>query len=132
MRPAFDELVTDDHLILPIPLHLWRRAKRRYNQSAEIARHLTSLSNTKAQLSTSILRRAHHTPSLAKHNARKRQLILKNAFSVTLPVGMDLSKRPILLRDDVITTGATMQVASLALRKSGARQIDQLSFARIL
>ena len=132
MRPAFDALVTDDHLILPIPLHLWRRVKRRYNQSAEIARHLTSLSNTKAQLSTTILRRAHHTPSLAKHNARKRQLILKNAFSVTLPVGMDLSKRPILLIDDVITTGATMQAASLALRKSGARQIDQLSFARIL
>lgn len=78
------------------------------------------------------MRRAHHTPSLAKHNARKRQSILKNAFSVTLPSDMDLSKRPILLIDDVITTGATMQAATLALRKKGARQIDQLSFARIL
>ena len=132
MRPAFDELVTDDHLLLPIPLHLRRRLKRRYNQSAEIARHLVHLTDRKTQLSTTILRRAHHTPSLAKHNARKRQPILKNAFSVTLPSDMDLSKRPILLIDDVITTGATMQAATLALRKKGARQIDQLSFARIL
>ena len=132
MRPAFEELVTDDHLILPIPLHLWRRIGRRYNQSAEIARHLTFLTNREAQLSTTLLRRAHYTPSLAKHNARKRQAILKDAFCVTLPAGIDLSKRPILLIDDVITTGATMHAASLALRKAGARHIDQLSFARIL
>lgn len=132
MMPAFEELITDDHLIIPIPLHLWRRLKRRYNQSTEIARHLCHLTDRQAQLSTTLLRRAHHTPSLARHNARKRQIILKDAFSTHLPAHIELTSRPILLIDDVMTTGATMQAAAQALRKAGAKQIDTLSFARVL
>ena len=132
MMPTFEELITDDHLIIPIPLHLWRRLKRRYNQSTEIARHLCHLTDRQAQLSTTLLRRAHHTPSLARHNARKRQIILKDAFSTHLPAHIELTSRPILLIDDVMTTGATMQAAAQALRKAGAKQIDTLSFARVL
>lgn len=132
MLPAFEELITDDHLILPIPLHLWRRLKRRYNQSTEIARHLCRFTGREAQLSTTILQRAHHTASLARHNAKKRQLILKDAFIVKNTKRLDLSKRPILLIDDVITTGATMDAASRALRRKGVNHIDSLSFARIL
>ena len=132
MLPAFQELITDEHIIVPIPLHLWRRLKRRYNQSTEIARHLCYLTGRQSQLSTTLLQRAQHTASLARHNAKKRQLILKDAFIVKDTKGIDLSKRPILLIDDVITTGATMDTASHALRKKGVRQIDRLSFARIL
>lgn len=132
MMPAFDELASDNHLIVPIPSHLWRRVKRRYNQSTELARHLCYLSRHEAHLTTTLLTRTRYTPSLARHNAVKRHKILKHAFAVSRTACPDLSHHPILLIDDVITTGATMEAAAHALRKAGARQIDKLSFARVL
>ena len=148
MVPELHRLVQPDHIIIPIPLH-WRWLfMRRFNQSAEVAErlyqqlqrnHQTSLSDLKSELSDfpvsyapHMLRRKRNTKSLRGQSARMRETILRNAFQVPETYQRDLSGRPVLLIDDVMTTGATLYSAARCLQKAGSGPVDALVFARVL
>ena len=130
MQAQFHQLASDETIIMPVPLHITRRLYRRYNQSAELARHLCYKSGRLAQLDVTSLTRRKATRPLARFNKAKRQAILANAFALRAPV--DFKGRPILLSDDVMTTGQTYQSIARLLAKSGARKIDCLTFARVV
>ena len=132
MLPQFERLVGDKTLVMPIPLHFTRRLYRRYNQSAEIARALCIRANKAAQLDVISLYRRKATSSLAHHNKSKRDNILRHAFAIRDPSGTKLEGRPILLIDDVMTTGRTAHHAAKCLLAHGAGPIDCLTFARVL
>ena len=117
--------------VIPIPLHITRRAYRRYNQSAELAREICTLLNCRSQLDVTSLYRKRATSSLARHNKAKRDKILRHAFAIRDRNSLSLAGCPILLIDDVMTTGRTAHHAALCLAAHGAGPIDCLTFARV-
>lgn len=106
--------------IIPVPIHNARFRERFYNQSEKIARGLavTLLSN----VNSTIVKRSRYTVSQTYFNAEKRRQNVKDVFIVAKP---ELIKnKRILLTDDVITTGSTINSCAMALLEAGARTID--------
>ena len=132
MKPSFEALITDDHIVMPVPLHFTRRFMRGYNQSAELARTLCHMTNRNTQFDNVSLYRRKRTIPLARHNAKKRKAILRGAFAMRHAPVAHLQNRPVLLIDDVMTTGQTCEAAARSVLSSGARAVDVLTFARIL
>ncbi|MBI1239996.1 MAG: ComF family protein [Alphaproteobacteria bacterium] len=124
-------LIAASDLIVPIPLHRWRLFRRRYNQAAVLAQALGRLSGLPvAPLS---LEKVRATPSQGEmRSARARRRNVAGAFRVP-PAGRPVLRgRRILLVDDVMTTGATLNAATRALRQAGAEAVTVLVLARVL
>lgn len=116
-------------LLVPVPLHPWRLWRRRYNQSAELARRLAR--HTGQACETGALVRSRATPSQgAMPSAKARRRNVQRAFRVMEP-GRIAGKR-VLLVDDVVTTGATAEACARALKRAGAAQVHVLALARVV
>jgi ComF family protein len=106
-------------VVVPVPLHWWRKWRRGFNQSealAEaIAQHLGLPFNSRC------LRRIRHTPHQMNLGAVERRANLRGAFRA--PTGADLKQKTVLLIDDVLTTGSTASEAAKALRDAGAARV---------
>lgn len=100
-------------LIIPIPLHPMRLKKRGYNQSEQISIGLASV--LKLPLSTNNLARMGNTESQTKKSRFARYENLKDAFIIKN--SSELIKKHIILVDDVMTTGATVEACSIELLK---------------
>lgn len=122
-RTAAD-LVQDDTVLVPVPLHWRRRIKRRYNQSrllAEVMARVLDLPRPGA-----VLIRRHHTPSLDRRGPKERAAIVSNAIAR----GRDPVPRHAILIDDVMTTGATLRTCTDMLLAAGTRNVDVVTLAR--
>ncbi|EJF92972.1 comF family protein [Bartonella taylorii 8TBB] len=124
------EIIDDCDVIISVPLHFRRFFKRRYNQSAELARYIAVAQ--KKIFKPSWLVRCRHTRPQVSLSAKERKLNVLNAFEVPRKVKKYLKGRSILLVDDVFTTGATVTAAAATLKRAGARQVDVLTFSRVL
>lgn len=114
----------EDMLIVPVPTATSRVRRRGYDQSVAIARALAK--QTKLPCSA-ILRR--YGQARQTGSSRKQRLDqLKDAFAVR--TRKDITSRHIILVDDVMTTGATLESAAHALRKAGVTTISAITFAR--
>jgi ComF family protein len=111
--------------LLPVPLHPRRLRERGYNQALEIARPLLGRGWS---LSRCTCRRQRHTAAQAGLPARHRLQNLSGAFSAD----GRLDGQHIVLIDDVMTTGATLNAVAAALKKGGARRVDAWVIARAL
>lgn len=126
MASAGAELVRASDAIVPVPLHYWRMMSRRYNQSLLLARGLSK--HTGLPLLADTLRRTRHTRQQKGLTRAQREKNVQGAFSV---LGAEAIKgKTILLVDDVITTGATLDACTQALLKAGAAQVNVLTLAR--
>lgn len=110
-------------LVIPIPLHATRERERGFNQSERIAaammQHLPDIPLT---LHRHALVRVKQTKSQAKTTSKQQRLDnMSNAFRVPDP--LSVAMRHVILIDDVVTTGATMQAAADALLEAGAREV---------
>ncbi len=112
-------------LLTPVPLHPRRLAWRGYNQSLELARGLAR--ELDRPLCTSALARIRHTPPQARLDARTRRINLLGAFRAD---PAQVEGRRVLLVDDIMTTGATIEQCALALKAAGAVVVDVLVLAR--
>ena len=128
MLRAGGDLVREADLIVPVPLHLRRLIKRRYNQSALLARRLGRLSGK--PVAVAALKRTRATPSQGGLGRGARKRNVKGAFAVVRPE-MVRGKR-VLLIDDVLTTGATVAECARVLKGAGARAVDILTVARVM
>jgi ComF family protein len=97
--------------IIPVPLHPAKQRKRGYNQSESIAVGLAGALNI--PVITNNLYRSENTETQTRKNRYDRYENLKDAFRVRNPA--DLEDKHILLVDDVITTGATIEACALVL-----------------
>lgn len=117
----------DFDLVIPVPLSKKHMKERGFNQSALIARPLARTSARK--FDPQALMRIKETRSQVNLTAAERHENVKDAF---LGNPDKLKKKSILLVDDVITTGATMEYCTKALLDSGAKKVYCISIARVL
>jgi ComF family protein len=106
------EFLRSVQLIVPVPLHPKKRRQRGYNQSEIIAKGLSEI--TGIPLSTDNLLRAIHNPTQTKRDKTQRWENVKDIFTVASPPAFE--RKHLLLVDDVITTGATLEACGTALR----------------
>lgn len=111
-------------LILPVPLHRRRTAQRGFNQAAEIARPLASA--LQVPLCLDGCRRVRDTSEQTRLDAAARLKNTRNAFRAS----EEMAAKHIVVVDDVITTGSTVQSMVVALRDAGAREIQIWTVAR--
>ena len=116
----------DIDLIVPVPLHKSRRRKRGYNQSELIALSLAGYMSV--PVDTSCITRTVNTQSQTRLDIHQRMSNVNNAFDVANPER--IRDRSVLLIDDVITTGATMNACAAQLLANGARRVSGLSVAK--
>lgn len=114
----------DIDLLIPVPLHKKRERQRGYNQSAAIAEGIARI--LQLPLSTSHLLRKASTDSQTKKGRYLRFENMSKAFEVRN--GEALKGKHILLIDDVLTTGATLEACGLELLKCG---VGKVSFATL-
>lgn len=113
-------------LVLPVPLHPWRRLARGYNQSAALARGLAARLRLPSR--PHWLRRVRNTPMQTSRSAGERRTNVLGAFRAS--PWARLAGRSVLLVDDVLTTGSTCSDAARALRSAGAARIVVAVLAR--
>lgn len=112
--------------IMPVPLHPRRLISRGYNQSVELARPLARQLGTNLDIQS--CKRIRNTFPQSDLPAKKRKGNVRNAFSVT----EEISYKHILLIDDVITTGSTVNELACTLHKAGVDKIDVLACAKTI
>lgn len=126
MQRAADELISETDIIIPIPLHRWRLLKRKYNQSALLAKRLAKIYHKTFLPNT--LKRTRATPSQGHLSPHERKRNVSKAFKVIKPE--IIKGKRILLVDDVLTTGATANECAKVLLRAGAAQVCLLTFAK--
>ncbi len=127
MVRAGADLLADADLLLPVPLHRWRLFWRTYNQAALLTRHIHQHTGISARYD--ILRRVKATPSQGRLSAAARRKNVVGAFAVRLKA--EVAGRNVVLIDDVLTTGATLNACARALRQAGAKRVDALVASRV-
>ncbi|MFN8972086.1 MAG: ComF family protein [Alphaproteobacteria bacterium] len=125
---AGQDLLADSEVIIPVPLHWRRLILRRYNQAAWLAYALEQL--TGIACAPQLLRRVRPTRSQARMRREERLLNLKHAFAVPKKFLTQIAGKRVLLVDDVMTTGATINACAQTLRNAGAQKIYALTLAR--
>jgi competence protein ComFC len=113
-------------LILPVPLHRTRQRRRGYNQAQLLAEGLSRL--TKISLGGKDCVRVRDTKPQTGLRGAERRKNVRGAFAVPRPERVKGAS--ILLIDDVLTTGATLDSCATALRQAGAEQVRALTLAR--
>lgn len=109
----------DIELIVPIPLHPKKEFKRGYNQSMLIAKGIEEVSGVKCH---DLLKRIENSGSQTRKGKYDRWLNVSSAFRVD-QIG-SLKNKNILLIDDVVTTGATLEAAVSALLSAGVKNVS--------
>src|ERR1700761_7442114 len=130
MTRAGRELLDGADMLIPVPLH-WRRGwHRRYNQSGALARIIARHSGV--MLRGDILQRARATEQQVGLSRPQRASNVQGAFKVSADRQSEISGRRVILIDDVLTSGATLDACSRALLRAKAAQVDVLVFARVV
>jgi ComF family protein len=114
------------NVIVPVPLHRKRQRERGYNQAELIARALARKLHLPYR--SHLLVRTKPRPEKRRLTVRERWQSVRNAFD--LREGVRVDKLRILLVDDVLTTGATLDACSRALRDAGAAYVAAVTVAR--
>lgn len=127
MRRAGRDLLPEADLLVPVPLHSSRLIRRRYNQATLLARALSKI--TAAEFAPDILFRNRRTESQGKFNARARAQNVRGAFETR--ENAQIKSLNIVLIDDVLTTGATLEACSRCLKRAGAARVDAICLARV-
>lgn len=125
-----DPILSRAHAVVPVPLFAWREWTRGFNQSAMLAREVSRVLGVPC---LDALRRVRHTPSQTTLTREARGANVSGAFAVRARSAskyLEATGGPILLIDDVWTTGATLYECARTLRKAGCREVYALTLAR--
>jgi ComF family protein len=128
MVQAVADLLTPLTLIVPVPLHWTRLLGRTFNQSALLARAMTLDCGT--EMLPDALVRIRRTASLDRRSPKERQETLEHCMRATRHGEAAMKNRPVMIVDDVMTSGATFQEATRACLAAGAVSVCVVALAR--
>ncbi len=123
---ARDHILPAVDILLPVPLHPKRKKERGFNQSFLIAKRLGHYLGVPAR--ENLLLRARYTVSQTTLNAEERLQNVRDAF--TLTAKSSLSGKSVMLVDDLITTGSTLNTCARVLIEAGAKDVFAFAIAR--
>ena len=124
---SFSAFQFDNFLIVPVPLHRRRLTWRGFNQSEIIAKKIAE--EFKIDFSNKNLVRILNTsPQIQMQDAKQREENIKNAFTCKNP--KEIKNKIIILIDDIITTGATLEECARVLKKNGAKEVWAMTIAK--
>jgi ComF family protein len=123
------EILAEADALVPVPLH-WRRLwARRFNQSAMLAAAVSAASGV--PMVTDALKRVKATVQQVGLSRSERAANVQGAFRVPEPGKAAVAGRRLIVLDDVLTSGATVEGCARALLRAGAGNVDVLVFARV-
>lgn len=125
---AGGDVLSGADVVTPVPLHRWRLLRRRYNQAAILARFLAAEKDI--AFAPDLLVRARATESQGHKTKRERAINVRGAFSVH--PAYDVAGLCVVLIDDVMTSGATLEECARVLLQAGAREVRALTLARVV
>ena len=127
---AGGDILAEADIVVPVPLHRRRLFSRRFNQSAELSRAVATLSGLAHE--PELLMRTRATRPQVGLTGDQRRRNVARAFSVHPGAEGQVKDRKVVLVDDVMTTGATVEACSRALLKAGAAEVSVLCLARVV
>src|SRR5271154_83722 len=123
------EILAEAVALVPVPLH-WRRLwARRFNQSAMLAAAISA--ESKVPVAGAALKRVKATAQQVGLTRSERALNVQGAFRVPEEGKAAVAGRRLVVVDDVLTSGATVDGCARALLRAGAANVDVLIFARV-
>ena len=132
LREAGADALDGADAVIPVPLHPWRSVERGFNQADDLARQL-------GPPVWRVLRRSRHGPPQAGLPASRRHANVKAAFAlggaaawprIVPGAARQLRRATVVLVDDVMTTGATLDACARVLVRAGVRNVRALTVAR--
>jgi ComF family protein len=129
LSTAGAEFLLEADVIIPVPLHRWRLFTRRFNQAAILAQELARQRDL--PWDPTALHRVKATPQQVGLTRDQRRRNMAAAFAVPAAARARIADRNIILIDDVITTGATVDACARALKAAGAARVDVLAVAMV-
>jgi ComF family protein len=130
MARAGRELLTDADALVPVPLHWRRRWARRFNQSAALAGAISAFCGV--PIAHNGLKRVRATPQQVGRSRTERADNVQGAFVVPPENRVQIAGRRLVLVDDVLTSGATIDPARGCCCGRAPAHIDVLVFARVV
>lgn len=115
-------------IVAPVPLHLRRLAKRKYNQSAQVSGRVARALGLDHQ--ADLLVRVRHTQAQDHRGVADRYANQQDALAVHPRRTAGVAGRPVMLVDDVMASGATIHAAALALLAAGSGPVSVAVLAR--
>lgn len=116
-------------VLVPVPLHRWRLWSRGFNQAVAIGRALAAISG--ATLAPDAIRRTINTPPLHELGRADRARAVRGAFAPAPGLAALVQGRPVILVDDIWTTGATASACAAVLAASGAGRVEIVCWTRV-
>ena len=124
------EILPEIDFIVPIPLHKFRINKRKYNQAAILAKNIAKLSDK--ELILDLLVRTKNNQPQASLKQRMRYKNVKGIFKTKEKYLTKIKGKNVLLIDDVITTGATVESCAKELKSVKVNRIYVLTLAKTI
>ena len=128
MHRAGTDVLAGADLLVPVPLHWTRLFQRRYNQAALLAQAIRVAGGP--QVAADWLIRRRRTPSQGHLGPAARERNVRGAFAIRR--SRDLAGKRVVIVDDVMTTGATVEECARVLKRAGAAFVGVLTLARAL
>ncbi|HNB81529.1 MAG TPA: ComF family protein [Chitinophagaceae bacterium] len=117
--------ISEADLLIPVPLAAKKQRQRGYNQSEYLTAGLANTLNLK--WSSQVVIRSRYTQSQTRMNIEERMKNMQNAFAVTHPAM--LKDKRIILIDDVMTTGATLESLANCILQYPVHSVSALTLA---
>lgn len=130
LAEAGRDLIPGAQVILPVPLTRWRLMRRQFNQSALLGRDLAHA--TGIAFDPLILLKTRTTPPQVGLTREQRRVNVRRAFAVNRAKASAIAGKNVLVVDDVITTGATVEACARVLKRAGAARVDVLAVGLVV
>ena len=126
-RYASDEIMSNIDYIVPVPMNRFKRIFRKYNQAQILANEISHFLNK--PVLNDLLIKLKWTKSQTFLSRKIRETNLIGSIKFNDKYLAKLHKKNILLVDDVMTTGATIQFCSKILKKAGVNKVNVITIA---
>lgn len=130
MTAAGNELLHPETCIVPVPLHWFRRVKRRFNQSVLLGRGIANAGDL--TMVPDALLRVRRTIPQEGMTAAQRHANIADSIRPNPRRAHFIAGRDVLIIDDVMTSGATFTAATVACLDAGAKSVSVLALARVV